>query len=72
MRLFPHFPFLFFRHLVSLIHLAMAAVTQGCYSVVMGFEATPLAVSKLVAMGSHNGSIAGSTVLTGAIPYRLE
>jgi hypothetical protein len=45
MRLFPHFPLFLFGHLVTLIHIAMASVTESCYSVVMSLEATPLAVS---------------------------
>jgi len=33
----PHFPFFFLGHLVALIHVAVAAVAEGCNPVVMGF-----------------------------------
>lgn len=68
----PHIPFLFPRHLVTLIHHAMAAVTEGSYTVIMGFKAPPLAVPQLIAMGSHHRAILRSTGLTRAITDDLE
>lgn len=55
-----------------LVYLQVAAETQSCYAVVMGFDRPTLAIPELVAMGSHHGPVLNPTHLTGGFPDCLQ
>jgi len=50
----------------------MAGKTQGGYAVIMGFEATPFAISPLVGVGGNNCAVHPSAMLTGRLPDGLK
>jgi hypothetical protein len=55
-----------------LIQFCVAGVTQGCDTVIMGFEASSLAVPPLVGMSGNNRPVRPTAVLTGRFPDSLK
>jgi len=62
-RLLPGFHALGTAHVLALVDLGMAAVTEGCYAVVMALDPAAFAVLELVGVCGHDGAVLHATAL---------
>ena len=72
MGLFPGFNALSTAHVLALVDLGMAAVTEGCYAVVMALDPAAFAVPELVGVRGYDGAILHAAALARAASDGLQ
>jgi len=70
--LFPGFHALGTAHVLALVDLGMAAVTEGCYAVVMALDPAAFAVLELVGVCGHDGAVLHAAALARAASDGLQ